>query len=276
MPLLVTLAVVNFALAGNVLSVDGSFLFIFVSIFVLIFLLNRTLFKPINQVLEERERLGGGRLSEAKAILARYDEQITAYEGRIRAARAESYQQLESFRREALATRAASLARAREEMAEELAVAKQEIADQAEMARSSLGGEVRQMATSISSQPSCTCSVQTFRHRRPWGRYTDRASTPGERTGATRSSDPSMNSSLTATARGSPPWSNQRGRTGGIPCAVVRSKVLCRSALGLNSRTAMRPSRVFCLLVEVAVQNIGSRDCPLPIFELALPLSGKP
>lgn len=152
MPLLGTLGIVNFALAGNVLSIDGSFLFIFVSIFVLIFLLNRTLFKPINQVLEERERLGGGRLSEAKAILARYDEQIAAYEGRIRAARAESYQQIESFRREALATRAASIARAREEMAGELAVAKQEIAGQAEMARASLGGEVRQMATSISSQ----------------------------------------------------------------------------------------------------------------------------
>lgn len=152
MPSIGTLGVVKFALAGNVLSIDGSFLFIFVLIFVLIFLLNRTLFKPINQVLEERERLGGGRLSEAKAILARYDEQIAAYEARIRAARVESYQQLESFRREALAARAASVARAREEMAGELAAAKLEIAHQAEAARASIGGEVRQMATSISSQ----------------------------------------------------------------------------------------------------------------------------
>ena len=152
MPLLGTLGIVNFALAGNVLSIDGSFLFIFISIFVLIFLLNRTLFKPINPVLEERERLGGGRLSEAKSILARYDEQIAAYEGRIRAARAESYQQLESFRREALAARAASMAQAREEMTGELAAARQEIAEQAENARASLRGEVRQMATSISSQ----------------------------------------------------------------------------------------------------------------------------
>jgi F-type H+-transporting ATPase subunit b len=148
----VTVATAVLALAGNVLSIDGSFLFIFISIFVLIYLLNRTLFKPINQVLEERERMGGGRLTEAKAIQARYAEQLAEYEASLRAARAESYQQLETLRREVLAARAVSMARVREELAGEVALAKQEIARQAEEARGSLGGEVRQMASSISSQ----------------------------------------------------------------------------------------------------------------------------
>ena len=51
-----------FLLAGSVISVDGSFLVIFISILLLVFILNRTLFAPINQVLDERERLGAGRL----------------------------------------------------------------------------------------------------------------------------------------------------------------------------------------------------------------------
>ncbi|HYW70183.1 MAG TPA: hypothetical protein VE961_04070, partial [Pyrinomonadaceae bacterium] len=64
-----TIPIFGLALAGSVLSIDGSFLFIFFSILLLIYVLNRTLFKPINQVLDERERLGAGRISEARRML---------------------------------------------------------------------------------------------------------------------------------------------------------------------------------------------------------------
>ncbi len=50
--------------ADNILSIDGSFLFIFILILCLIFVLNATLFRPINQVLEDRERLSSGRIVE--------------------------------------------------------------------------------------------------------------------------------------------------------------------------------------------------------------------
>jgi F0F1-type ATP synthase membrane subunit b/b' len=61
-------------LEGGVLSIDGSFLFIFISILLLIFILNRTLFAPINRILDEREHLGAGRLVEAKNLLTQYDQ----------------------------------------------------------------------------------------------------------------------------------------------------------------------------------------------------------
>ena len=140
------------ALAGGVLSIDGSFLVVFISIFLLIFILNRTLFKPINQVLDERERLGAGRMSEAKQLLAKYDERLTRYEQQLQAARGEAYQLMEAQRREALAARQQVLAQVKAETATQVAAARQEIAQQTDAAKQNLEGEARAMASVISSQ----------------------------------------------------------------------------------------------------------------------------
>lgn len=143
---------IGLALAGNVLSVDGSFLFVFASILVLIFVLNRTLFKPINQVLDERERLGVGRLAEARRMLASYEERLAGYEEKLRAARAESYLELESRRRQALAGRAEAIETIKAEIAGEVAAARAEVARQADAARQSLANDSRVMAATISTQ----------------------------------------------------------------------------------------------------------------------------
>lgn len=148
----VTVTSIGLALAGNVLSIDGSFLFVFISIFVLIFLLNSTLFKPINKVLDERERLGVGRLAEAKRMLGQYEERLHRYEEQLRAARAESYQQLEARRREALAARQESMNSIKAETAAMIAEAKEEVGRQAAGARQDLEREARAMASTISSQ----------------------------------------------------------------------------------------------------------------------------
>jgi F-type H+-transporting ATPase subunit b len=140
------------ALAGNVLALDGSFLFIFVSIFILIFILNHTLFKPINQVLDERERLGAGRLEEAKRMLVQYEQRVNRYEEQLRAARAEAYQQQETQRRESLSARQKMIAQVKDDAAHKVAAAKNEIADQTDNARKSLEREARAMASTISSQ----------------------------------------------------------------------------------------------------------------------------
>lgn len=115
------------ALAGNVLALDGSFLFIFISIFILIFILNRTLFKPINQVLDERERLGVGRLDEAKRMLGQYEERVSRYEEQLRAARSEAYQQQEAQRREALSARQDKITQVKAEAVRQVATAKDDL-----------------------------------------------------------------------------------------------------------------------------------------------------
>jgi F-type H+-transporting ATPase subunit b len=139
-------------LAENILSIDGSFLFVFVSIILLIFILNATLFKPINRVLEERERLSGGRLAEARQLLARYDERLRAYEEQVRAARAEAYRHAEERRRQELAARQEAVAGVKGEVAAQIAAARQEIDSQSAAARASLEREAQAMAARISSQ----------------------------------------------------------------------------------------------------------------------------
>jgi F-type H+-transporting ATPase subunit b len=139
-------------LAENILSIDGSFLFVFVSIILLIFILNATLFKPINRVLEERGRLSGGRLAEARQLLARYDERLRHYEEQVRAARAEAYRHAEEQRRQELAAREEALAGAKSAVAAEIAAARREIGEQSAAARAGLEREARAMAARISSQ----------------------------------------------------------------------------------------------------------------------------
>ncbi|MBI1761097.1 MAG: ATP synthase F0 subunit B [Acidobacteria bacterium] len=139
-------------LEGSVISIDGSFLFIFISILLLIFLLNRTLFVPLNQVLDERESLGAGRLNEAKQLLRQFDEKLDHYEQQIRQARAAAYQELESQRKEALTARQQLLDQVKQETAAQFNAAKDDITQQVAGARQTLENEAHTMAATISSQ----------------------------------------------------------------------------------------------------------------------------
>ena len=147
-----TIPILGLALTEKVLSIDGSFLFIFFSILLLIYILNHTLFKPINQVLDERERLGAGRIGEARRMLGEYEERLKGYESRLREARGEAYQRLEAERREAMLERQRMIAEVKAETAAQIEAAKHEIAEQASGAKRNLEKETRAMAATISSQ----------------------------------------------------------------------------------------------------------------------------
>jgi F-type H+-transporting ATPase subunit b len=148
----VTIPILGLALAESVLSIDGSFLFIFFSILLLIYILNRTLFKPINKVLEERERLGAGRIGEARRMLGAYEERLKQYESRLREARGEAYQRLESGRHEATLDRERMIAEVKAEMTDRIDAARREISGQAAGAKQNLEKEARSMAATISSR----------------------------------------------------------------------------------------------------------------------------
>jgi len=148
----VTTPILVLVLAESVLSIDGSFLFVFISILLLIYILNRTLFKPINQVLDERERLGAGRIGEARRMLAEHEERLKRYESQLREARGEAYQRIEADRREAALARQRMIAEVKAETSAQIDAAKQEIAKQAGLASKNLENEARAMAATISSQ----------------------------------------------------------------------------------------------------------------------------
>ena len=59
---------------------DGTLLLHVLIILVMVYVLNATLFKPINAILEAREKRTRGSLTEAQEILGNGSEQLARYE----------------------------------------------------------------------------------------------------------------------------------------------------------------------------------------------------
>ena len=95
---------------------DGTLFLHIAIILMMVFVLNATLFKPINRILEERERRTRGRSGEAHDILQRVEEKVTQYERTLREARSEGYRLMEQERAVAMSERQAKLSAVREEI----------------------------------------------------------------------------------------------------------------------------------------------------------------
>ena len=93
-----TMVVLAFAESSIQLFPDGTLLIHVALILIMIYVLNRTFFRPINAILESREKQKGGRGSEAEAILDDVNKKQKEYDAAMLAARNESYQMIESER----------------------------------------------------------------------------------------------------------------------------------------------------------------------------------
>jgi F-type H+-transporting ATPase subunit b len=131
---------------------DGTLFLHIAIILLMVFVLNNTLFKPINRILEERERRTRGRSGEARDILQRVEEATSNYERSLREARAEGYRLMEQERAEAMSERQAKLNALREEVTHTVEEEKALIRNQAEEARQTLAADARSIAAEIGSQ----------------------------------------------------------------------------------------------------------------------------
>ena len=131
---------------------DGTLVLHIAIIITMVFALNRLLFRPVNRVLDERERRTRGRSGEAHEIIQRVKESLLQYENSLRQARAESYRLLEQQQSEASGERQRKVVMVRKEIEEEIEEQKREIQAQADDARVALEGEARRAAATISSQ----------------------------------------------------------------------------------------------------------------------------
>jgi F-type H+-transporting ATPase subunit b len=141
-------------LAGNSIQLvpDGT-LFLHIAIIVLmIYVLNATLFRPINRVLEERERHARGGTGEAQDILQRVANSMNRYERSLRDARTEGYRLLEQERAKALLERQNLITSLRAEIETSTDEQKSLLRTQSEQARASLEADARRIASDISRQ----------------------------------------------------------------------------------------------------------------------------
>lgn len=128
---------------------DGTLFLHIALILVMVFVLNATLFKPINRILEERERRTHGRSGEARNILRSVEEKLSLYERTLRETRSEGYRLMEQERSTALRERQIKLDAVREEIGRSVNEQKDTINTQVERARETLKTESVQMAAEI-------------------------------------------------------------------------------------------------------------------------------
>ena len=139
------------AFAENVQLVpDGTLLIHIGLILLMIYILNRTFFRPINRVIETREKQKGGG-TEAENLLREVSEKESKYHEAIRNARSKGYELVEKERSEALNQKQEKLSAAREESEQTLTGQMSELEKQSVEARAAIASEAEKMAEKISA-----------------------------------------------------------------------------------------------------------------------------
>jgi len=131
---------------------DGTLLVHFVLICVMVVVLNRTLLRPINKVLAEREKRVQGAMNEAAAMVQQRDEKMGHYKAEMRQARTEGYQLLEQQRVEVLKEKEVKISDARQELSTWLASEIAATKVQEEKVRGELEAEAGRVSALITAQ----------------------------------------------------------------------------------------------------------------------------
>jgi F0F1-type ATP synthase membrane subunit b/b' len=131
---------------------DGTLLLHLLMVAVMVFVLNRTLLKPINQILSEREKQITGRLREAETLSAESEEKLKRYNSALREARAEGYRLLEKERAAALKEKDQKVREYREQMSKTVATQLEMTRQQEQRVREELESQAAVVGDIISSQ----------------------------------------------------------------------------------------------------------------------------
>jgi F-type H+-transporting ATPase subunit b len=142
----------GFAESSIQLVPDGTLLIHLALIIVMVVVLNATLLKPINRILEERDRLTKGRLTEAQRTLLSVSEKLSEYEHRLREARAAGYALMEQERAVISDERQRKLAEVKSEIAHLMSSEKETLKIEAEQAKGKLATSARSIALEIGRQ----------------------------------------------------------------------------------------------------------------------------
>ena len=121
-------------------------------VLVLTFILNRTLFRPLGKILEERERRISGARIEAEEIRQASQQKGLEFDKRLREARREADQQVAQVKNAALGEKTQVVTRQRSETEQMLAAAKTEIRTKVEEARLKLEAQTQHLAARIATR----------------------------------------------------------------------------------------------------------------------------
>lgn len=130
---------------------DGTMFLHIAIILVMIWILNKTLFRPINNVLAARERNRAHEGGEAGMILEKVAAKESTYTSEVRDARNRGYQIIEERHNAAVAHRTEAIGKTKEETAATLEAGRAEIERQTAAAESELRSGAELMADHITA-----------------------------------------------------------------------------------------------------------------------------
>jgi len=137
------------AFAGIQLFPDGTLFIHIALILIMIWVLNRTFFRPINRVLESRDKHKFGPGGEAEKILNDALEKEAKLNKEMLSARSEGYELIEKQRAAAVDGRVKLVAAAKAETAAKFAAEKQALAEQAAAGRATIASQAEEIADRI-------------------------------------------------------------------------------------------------------------------------------
>lgn len=131
---------------------DATLLLHLLFIAVMVFVLNRTLLRPINEILARREKEISGRISESERLSAEAEEKLTKYNSALREARSEGYKLLEKERAAALKEKDEKVRQHREDLSRTVKQQLDATRRDQEQVRAELEGQAATMGGLISSR----------------------------------------------------------------------------------------------------------------------------
>ncbi len=130
---------------------DGSLFLHILFILIMIWVLNRTLFRPLNAVIESRVKRKSGRGGEAEEILEEVSRKQKEYDEAMLAARNESYDMIESERTAAVEAHQNVIRIAKTDASKRIADEKSQIKDKVAEAKVELALDANKMADRITA-----------------------------------------------------------------------------------------------------------------------------
>lgn len=133
------------------ISVDGSIIAAIIIFVLLIFALDRLLFRPLLHVMDERQVRTSGTVAEANRRMQHYAELLERYQSAIKEARAEGYRIQEQARFEGMRKRSEMLEAARAGAESLIRESRESIRDQVHAAKAQLESEAQGLARTIAA-----------------------------------------------------------------------------------------------------------------------------
>lgn len=142
----------TFAFEGSIqLFPDGTIFIHIALILLMIWVLNRTYFRPVNKIIESREKFKNIQGGEAGNIETEALEKETAYSRELLSARSEGYALIEKEHGKLVRAREKKLSETKAEIGERMSVEKGELDRQTQEARVTIGTDAEKLADQIAA-----------------------------------------------------------------------------------------------------------------------------